>query len=675
MRKFIVLVLCAFLVLCLYACQDQPELNTPEQTEPIWQYIEGSVFKFPEGTVLCGVDLSGKLGVDAYRILKDAIENYTLELTVNGQKLRITAKDMSLQLDSDKMAAYIEALKNGEDTSELIPLTYNAKQLQSRIAYQINIPGENVSLTYDTQSRSFVFVDSVPGTAYDLEPVTQELESVICALGTEYTATAQGYSIDAAITAESEIALQAQANANKQLRTALTYCFTPDGSRTTYVALTIDEIADFLTVDEDLKTTVNTDAVKAYAERMGELYSVGDNDGKFLNSWGEYIDFKITYADQTVDTQALADDIIYCLENGISGARTAPYSAKGKGWTHDFGGSYVEIDLTHQRLWVYQDYECKLYTPVVTGNLSEEWNTPTGIFKVYQRIYPTRAGRVFRYWMPFLGAYGLHDANWRSEFRSDEYLFEGSHGCVNIPPENFVTVYNTVSVGTPVIIYGGADLEAPVTQVLSGPDTYDVGVDAGKFKLDVTPKYGESRYLTYTSDNPDVVKVYSSGLVKVRKTGTAHITVESYDWNFCASVKKVITINVHEDCSEVGHMIVNWEQIKAPTCQTTGVEKGVCTSCDYYETRYIPTCHDFDFAAYMHDQSWIVTKWPTCTEAGEKYRTCQDCGYTETAEVPAEGHIYCNWSVTEATETQDGKKIGTCYFCDKVCEEVIPAGT
>ena len=340
MRKFIALLLCAFLVLCLYACQDQPELNTPEQTEPIWQYIEGSVFKFPEGTVLCGVDLSGKLGVDAYRMLKEAIENYSLELTVNGQKVTVTGKDMSLQLDSDKMAAYIEALKNGEDTSELIPLTYNSKQLQSRIAYQINIPGENVSLTYDSQAHSFVFVDSVPGTAYDLEPVAQELESVITTLGTEHTTTAQGYSIDAAVTAESERALQAQANANKVLRTALTYCFTPDGSRTTYVALTMDEIAEFLTVDEDLKTVVNADAVMAYAERMGELYSVGDNDGKFLNSWGEYIDFKITYADQTVDTQALADDIIYCLENGISGVRTAPYSAKGKGWTHDFGGSY-----------------------------------------------------------------------------------------------------------------------------------------------------------------------------------------------------------------------------------------------------------------------------------------------------------------------------------------------
>ena len=120
MRKFMALVLCVFLVLCLYACQDsqnQSEQNPIQDTLPYsdWKYEEGTVFRFPEGVVLCGVDLSGKLGFEAYSSLRDAIESYTLKLNINDQDVTVTAQDMRLSLDSEKMAAYIEALKNGED--------------------------------------------------------------------------------------------------------------------------------------------------------------------------------------------------------------------------------------------------------------------------------------------------------------------------------------------------------------------------------------------------------------------------------------------------------------------------------------------------------------------------------------------------------------------------------
>ena len=680
MRKFIALVLCVFLMVLLAACQNtqDPSAATEEATQP-YKYDGTTVVTFPEGTVLCGYDLSGKLGNAAYSIISKAVENYTLTVKINDDLVVIPGEEMSLTYHEDAVTAFINAIKSGEDVSGIMPITYNAKQLQSRIAYHINKMPTVLSITYDSSAKEYVLDDYIPGTVYNLEPVVQELDPVILSFTPGHSTTAQGNEMDAELTAQTSQVKQVLNAANAVVRTALTYGYTPDGSKTTYEALTIDQIAGFLTIDDNLKATVNEDAVMAYAETMAEKYSVGDNDGKFLTSQGEYIDLKITYADQAVDTEALAEDIIYCIENGVSGARSAPYQRKGRGYTYDLGGNYVEIDLSKQRLWVYNDYECKLYTPIVTGNLSEEWDTPTGVFKVYQRIYPTRPGRVFRYWVPFLGAYGLHDANWRSEFRSDEYLFEGSHGCVNIPPENFLVVYDHVSIGTPVVIYKSAESPVAVTQVLSGTEEYNVGLGAKKFTLDTTAKYtnqyGSVRDLTYTSDNPEVASVTSQGVVKVHKTGTAHITVESYDWYFCPSEKMVITVHVHEDCSKVGHMIVNWKQTKAPTCTAKGTEVGTCTSCDYTETRDVEITHDFYFSAYMHDQQWIVTEWPTCSETGEKYRVCQDCGYKEVAEIPAESHMFCDWTITEATETQDGQKTATCYHCKKLYEEIIPAGT
>ena len=56
--------------------------------------------------------------------------------------------------------------------------------------------------------------------------------------------------------------------------------------------------------------------------------------------------------------------------------------------------------------------------------------------------------------MPFLGAsYGLHDANWRSNFGGDIYKYGGSHGCVNLPPNRTPDLYNMISVGTIVVIH------------------------------------------------------------------------------------------------------------------------------------------------------------------------------------------------------------------------------
>ena len=52
------------------------------------------------------------------------------------------------------------------------------------------------------------------------------------------------------------------------------------------------------------------------------------------------------------------------------------------------------------------------------------------------------------YWMQFDGGIGLHDAdNWRNS-----YGYRGSHGCVNIPLTVAYRLYNSIGVGTKVIV-------------------------------------------------------------------------------------------------------------------------------------------------------------------------------------------------------------------------------
>ena len=68
--------------------------------------------------------------------------------------------------------------------------------------------------------------------------------------------------------------------------------------------------------------------------------------------------------------------------------------------------------------------------------------------------------------MPFNGGIGLHDAEyhshedgtthgWRaaSTFGGDTYLYNGSHGCVNLLNETAETIYNNASSGTKVLVH------------------------------------------------------------------------------------------------------------------------------------------------------------------------------------------------------------------------------
>lgn len=62
------------------------------------------------------------------------------------------------------------------------------------------------------------------------------------------------------------------------------------------------------------------------------------------------------------------------------------------------------------------------------------------------------------FWMPFNGGIGLHDATWRDRFGEDIYKYSGSHGCVNLPYEIALFLYqntwtNYYNDGTKVLVH------------------------------------------------------------------------------------------------------------------------------------------------------------------------------------------------------------------------------
>lgn len=127
-----------------------------------------------------------------------------------------------------------------------------------------------------------------------------------------------------------------------------------------------------------------------------------------------------------------------------------------KSFTKDIDELYVVIDLSEQKLWLYDGSELLIETDIVTGML----DTPTrsGLFKIYSKqtdryLTGEDYNAHVNYWMPFDGGIGLHDASWRKKFGGDIYLTDGSHGCVNMPKNITDDIYEMVSIGTKVLVH------------------------------------------------------------------------------------------------------------------------------------------------------------------------------------------------------------------------------
>jgi L,D-transpeptidase catalytic domain len=119
---------------------------------------------------------------------------------------------------------------------------------------------------------------------------------------------------------------------------------------------------------------------------------------------------------------------------------------------------FVLVSISAQQAWMCQGTEQVNSTPVTTGNVSAHDSTPLGSWRVQAREtnqYLTGPGYsdFVRYWVPFNGSFGFHDASWQTfPFGSPLYQTDGSHGCVHFPTPMMSWFFSWISVGAHVTI-------------------------------------------------------------------------------------------------------------------------------------------------------------------------------------------------------------------------------
>ena len=145
-------------------------------------------------------------------------------------------------------------------------------------------------------------------------------------------------------------------------------------------------------------------------------------------------------------------------EHRFANAYEAAAAASGENIQTQVPATYVDVDITNQTLIYYQQGEVALASEIVSGNVGAGNGTPTGVFFIDTKVPgkylvgPTWNVWVDR-WMKFTGAVGIHDATWRSKFGGDIYQHNGSHGCVNLPHDAALKLYDMVDIGTMVVVH------------------------------------------------------------------------------------------------------------------------------------------------------------------------------------------------------------------------------
>ena len=199
---------------------------------------------------------------------------------------------------------------------------------------------------------------------------------------------------------------------------------------------------------------LDADKMIGFFTSLDQQFQPTQNGADFTTRTGKYLHY-----DQT-DNDARVIDVLKevpYLSEAIMAQKTETRTP-----ALSLGSTYVEVDLTNQKAYYFDNGTVTWSSDIVSGNVSENNATPVGVFAInkYMTTDTVLIGECksyqtpVSYWMPFVGnSVGLHDATWRSYFGGTIYKTNGSHGCVNLPYEKAKGLYSLVSVGTPVIVH------------------------------------------------------------------------------------------------------------------------------------------------------------------------------------------------------------------------------
>ncbi len=438
---------------------------------------------FFDGTKINGADCTGLTVEEAETVIARQMDDYDLTLifrdgkkeVINGDSIDFAyVPDGSVQEIKDEqipiqwLTAFFDEYSyeaTAGSSYDLAKLTQAVTELEECNIVNMTAP-VNASLAYSEESKKLEIVPEQQGNKFDLSALMAAVEDAIRHGDRELNLEEKDLYEKPARTAEDAELLSQQQAMNDAISSVITYQL-PDGSS---LVLDANILVNWLSLDEAGNYSVNPEIwgtnIANFVEDVARAVNTSDSKANFKTRNGGTVTLDNYLKGWLVDEEAEAAQLTEELAGRAVVEREPIYSQRAySDKNNGIGNTYVEVDLTAQYLWVVDNGEVIIESPVVSGTMVPSRYTPEGIYPLYGK----QKGRYLRgtqyadgtyeyeswvdYWMPFNGGIGLHDASWRVDFGGSTYIGGGSHGCINLPSGKAAAIFDWISAGTPVVCY------------------------------------------------------------------------------------------------------------------------------------------------------------------------------------------------------------------------------
>lgn len=434
-------------------------------------YIGGVIFhmrRFGMNTTINGMDVSGKSVKSVERMLLTDAGTYTLDIRFKDDAFKFALGDADSQV----------ALTESVDTllkkhSPFLWFVNAFYQYDYKVGYTVSCDKEKLeaclqaspaldpaSMKASTDAKVVLedgeakVIPEETGTKLDTAKLYDKVLNALHNYDTTLDVEAAECYIPAHILVDSESILKTKEAADAFVDIEAVYDF---GSYT--YTIPKEELTKMAYVSSDGSIRISKSNVAAYVEKFSEKFTTADTDREFTTHDKKTILVHGGYYGWVIDTETETEELYELLAKKKS--FTKEPACKRCGYTlceqNDIGSTYVEIDLSNQHVYYYQNGRLKWDSDCVSGQTPGH-KTPGGLYGLtYKKMHATLIGEDYEtpvaYWMPFNGGIGLHDANWRGKFGGEIYTYSGSHGCVNLPVDKAAELYEYVEAGMPIVCY------------------------------------------------------------------------------------------------------------------------------------------------------------------------------------------------------------------------------
>ena len=425
---------------------------------------------FLPGSMVNGFNCSYMTQEETESLLNQRVGAYVLavETMKNGQEA-ISARDVDLSYvstgivrklikDQDRFKWFLAFNQNKNyDISE--SLSYNVEMMGNAVSKLKCMQAENVVQPADAQIQdtgdTFEIIPEVVGNALDTVKTQEVIQAAMLRGKTSVNLEEESCYRKPSVYRTDEQLIANCEKMNQLCDIIITYDF---ADRTETVDRTV--IKNWFGFDENGNVILDENLVRQYVSELGLKYDTMGQTRTFLTYDNREKEIKGGDYGWVIDQEGEVKALIEAIESGVTQVREPVYLYSGYSrGTNDIGSTYVEIDLTNQRLVFYKNGTPIVDTPIVSGNPDMVGcATPEGCYAVDAKESPAvLTGEDYEanvtFWIPFAGNVGIHDASWRAEFGGNLYLWEGSHGCVNVPYDAAASIYQNIEVGMPVVVY------------------------------------------------------------------------------------------------------------------------------------------------------------------------------------------------------------------------------